>query len=155
LQEVLNPPADNKPQKLYGSKVFRVGDKVLQLRNNYEKQVYNGDGGTTTALHTENQTVSVRLEDDREVEYDFGELDELTLAYAISIHKSQGSEYPVCVIPVAMGHFMLLERKLIYTAITRAKKLVVLVGSKKALAMAVRNAPQTENNTNNNQNQHQ
>jgi ATP-dependent exoDNAse (exonuclease V) alpha subunit len=141
LQEVLNPPADNKPQKLYGSKVFRVGDKVLQLRNNYDKQVYNGDGGTITALHTENQTVSVRLEDDREVEYDFGELDELTLAYAISIHKSQGSEYPVCVIPVAMGHFMLLERKLIYTAITRAKKLVVLVGSKKALAMAVRNGP--------------
>jgi ATP-dependent exoDNAse (exonuclease V) alpha subunit len=141
LQEVLNPPADNKPQKLYGSKVFRVGDKVLQLRNNYDKQVYNGDGGTITALSTENQTVSVRLEDDREVEYDFGELDELTLAYAISIHKSQGSEYPVCVIPVAMGHFMLLERKLIYTAITRAKKLVVLVGSKKALAMAVRNGP--------------
>jgi ATP-dependent exoDNAse (exonuclease V) alpha subunit len=144
LQEVLNPSADNKPQKLYGSKVFRVGDKVLQLRNNYDKQVYNGDGGTITALHTENQTVSVRLEDDREVEYDFGELDELTLAYAISIHKSQGSEYPVCVIPVAMGHFMLLERKLIYTAITRAKKLVVLVGSKKALAMAVRNGPKIE-----------
>jgi ATP-dependent exoDNAse (exonuclease V) alpha subunit len=155
LQEVLNPPADNKPQKLYGSKVFRVGDKVLQLRNNYEKQVYNGDGGTITALHTENQTVSVRLEDDREVEYDFGELDELTLAYAISIHKSQGSEYPVCVIPVAMGHFMLLERKLIYTAITRAKKLVVLVGSKKALAMAVRNGPQIESNTNNQHQQRQ
>src|SRR5206468_4092844 len=77
----------------------------------------------------------------REVEYDFGELDELTLAYAVSIHKSQGSEYECCVIPVAMGHYMLLERKLIYTAVTRAKKLVVLVGSKKALALAVRNGP--------------
>lgn len=144
LQEVLNPLAENKPQKLYGSKVFRLGDKVLQLRNNYDKQVYNGDGGTITAMHLENQSVSVKLEDEREVEYDFGELDELTLAYAISIHKSQGSEYPVCVIPIAMGHFMLLERKLIYTAITRAKKLVVLVGSKKALAMAVRNGPRVE-----------
>jgi ATP-dependent exoDNAse (exonuclease V) alpha subunit len=80
-------------------------------------------------------------EEGREVEYDFGELDELTLAYGVSIHKSQGSEYSCCVIPVAMGHYMLLERKLIYTAVTRAKKLVVLVDSKKALAMAVRNGP--------------
>ena len=141
LQETLNAPSDSKPQKQYGSKVFRVGDKVLQLRNNYDKQVYNGDGGTIIELSVENQTVKVRLEDDREVEYDFGELDELTLAYAVSIHKSQGSEYPVVVVPVAMGHYMLLERKLIYTAVTRAKKLVVMVGSKKALAMAVRNGP--------------
>ena len=114
---------------------------MLQLRNNYDKLVFNGDAGIITAISMEDQTVSVKLEDDREVEYDFGELDELTLAYAISIHKSQGSEYEVAVIPVAMGHYMLLERKLIYTAITRAKKLVVLVGSKKALAMAVRNGP--------------
>ena len=141
LQETLNAPSDSKPQKQYGSKVFRVGDKVLQLRNNYDKQVYNGDGGTIIELSLENQTVKVKLEDDREVEYDFGELDELTLAYAVSIHKSQGSEYPVVVVPVAMGHYMLLERKLIYTAVTRAKKLVVMVGSKKALAMAVRNGP--------------
>ena len=144
LQEVLNPPAENKPQKLYGSKVFRVGDKVMQLRNNYDKQVYNGDGGSIVELSFENQTVKVRLEDEREVDYDFGELDELTLAYAVSIHKSQGSEYPVVVVPVAMGHFMLLERKLIYTAVTRARKLVVMVGSKKALAIAVRNGPKNQ-----------
>ena len=138
---MLNPPDARKGQKLYGNKLFRVGDKVLQLRNNYDKLVFNGDAGIITAISMEDQTVSVKLEDDREIEYDFGELDELTLAYAISIHKSQGSEYEVAVIPVAMGHYMLLERKLIYTAITRAKKLVVLVGSKKALAMAVRNGP--------------
>jgi exodeoxyribonuclease V alpha subunit len=141
LQEVLNPPDERKGQKQYGSKLFRVGDKVLQLRNNYDKQVFNGDAGVITTISLEDQTVSVKLEDEREVDYDFGELDEITLAYAISIHKSQGSEYDVAVIPVAMGHYMLLERKLIYTAITRAKKLVVLVGSKKALAMAVRNGP--------------
>jgi exodeoxyribonuclease V alpha subunit len=141
LQEVLNPPHDHKAQKQYGSKIFRVGDKVLQLRNNYEKEVFNGDAGVITTISQEDQTVGVKLEDGREVEYEFGELDELTLAYAVSIHKSQGSEYPVCVIPLAMGHFLLLERKLVYTAVTRAKKLVVLVGSKKALAMAVRNGP--------------
>jgi exodeoxyribonuclease V alpha subunit len=143
LQEVLNPPKEGKAEKQYGGKLFRVGDKVLQLRNNYEKQVFNGDGGVITAISFEEQVVKVRLEGEegREVEYDFGELDELTLAYAVSIHKSQGSEYQCCVIPVAMGHYMLLERKLIYTAVTRARKLVVLVGSKKALAMAVRNGP--------------
>jgi exodeoxyribonuclease V alpha subunit len=141
LQEVLNPPGEKKGQKQYGNKLFRVGDKVLQLRNNYDKQVFNGDAGIITAISQEDQNVKVRLEDEREVEYDFGELDELTLAYAISIHKSQGSEYEVAVIPVAMGHYMLLERKLIYTAITRAKKLVVLVGSKRALALAIRNGP--------------
>jgi exodeoxyribonuclease V alpha subunit len=143
LQEVLNPPREAKAEKQYGGKLFRVGDKVLQLRNNYDKEVFNGDGGIITAISHEDQTVEVRLEGEegRQVEYDFGELDELTLAYAVSIHKSQGSEYQCCVIPVAMGHYMLLERKLIYTAVTRAKKLVVVVGSKKALALAVRNGP--------------
>ena len=144
LQEVLNPSAESKAQKLYGSKIFRVGDKVMQLRNNYDKGVYNGDGGSIVDISLENGIVKVKLEDEREVEYEFGELDELTLAYAVSIHKSQGSEYPVVVVPVAMGHFMLLERKLIYTAVTRARKLVVMVGSKKALAIAVRNGPKVE-----------
>ena len=138
---MLNPPGKRKGQKLYGNKLFRVGDKVMQLRNNYDKQVFNGDVGIITAISQEDQKVSMKLEDDREIEYDFGELDELTLAYAISIHKSKGSEYAVVVILVAMGHYMLLERKLFYTAITRAKKLVVLVGSKKALAIAVHNGP--------------
>lgn len=139
LQMALNPESPGKLQKQYGGRVYRVGDKVLQLRNNYDKEVFNGDTGTIIGINMEDQTATVHMEDGRTVEYDFGELDELTLAYAVSIHKSQGSEYPVCVIPIMMGHYMLLERKLIYTAVTRAKKLVVLVGSKKALAMAIRN----------------
>jgi exodeoxyribonuclease V alpha subunit len=144
LQASLNPESDTKLQKQYGGRLYRVGDKVLQLRNNYQKEVFNGDAGVITGMDLEEQLVKVRLEDGREVEYEFGELDELSLAYAVSIHKSQGSEYPVCVIPVVMGHYMLLERKLIYTAVTRAKKLVVLVGSKKALALAVRNGPKPD-----------
>ncbi len=142
LQGRINPAEERKGEKKFGGTVFRVGDKVLQLKNNYEKSVFNGDGGVIIGIDQEEQEVRVRLEDEREVVYEFGELDELTLAYAISIHKSQGSEYPVCVIPVIMGHFMLLERRLIYTAVTRAKKIVVLVGSRKALAIAVRNGPQ-------------
>jgi len=145
LQETLNPEREGKPQKQFGGTVYRVGDKVLQLRNNYEKEVFNGDGGVITGINHEDQEVRVRLEDGREVVYEFSELDELTLAYAMSIHKSQGSEYSVCVIPVVMGHFMLLQRQLIYTAVTRAKKLVVLVGSKKALAIAVKNGPEAKN----------
>lgn len=141
LQAALNPPAPSRQQKQYGSKTFREGDRVLQLRNNYDKDVYNGDSGVIARILPEEQEVRVRLEDGRTVAYDYGELDELTLAYALSVHKSQGSEYPVCVIPLAMGHYMLLERKLIYTAVTRAKQLVVLVGSRRALAIAVRNGP--------------
>ena len=144
LQQRLNPPAEGKGEKKFGGTIFRVGDKVLQLKNNYDKSVFNGDSGVILGIDQENQEVKVRLEDQREVIYEFSELDELTLAYAISIHKSQGSEYPVCIIPVIMGHFMLLERRLIYTAVTRAKKIVVLVGSRKALAIAIRNGPQAE-----------
>ncbi len=142
LQAALNPPGPQKSEKHYGGKHFRVGDKVLQLRNNYEKEVFNGDSGRVVAIDQEQQTITVRLDEGRTVKYDFGELDELTLAYAVSIHKAQGSEYPVCVIPLLMEQYLLLERQLIYTAITRARRLVVLVGSKKALAIAVRNGPQ-------------
>ena len=141
LQTALNPASERKAQKQYGGKLFRVGDKVLQLRNNYDKDVFNGDSGKVIAIDHEEQTMTVRLDEGRTVSYDFGELDELTLAYAVSIHKSQGSEYPVCVIPLLMEQYMLLERQLIYTAITRARQLVVLVGSRKALAIAVRNGP--------------
>jgi exodeoxyribonuclease V alpha subunit len=141
LQAALNPPAPHKEQKLYGGTLFRTGDKVLQMRNNYDKEVFNGDGGIITAISPEDQAVTVRLDDGRSITYEFGELDELTLAYAISIHKAQGSEYPVCVIPLLMEQYMLLERQLLYTAITRARQLVVLVGSRKALAIAVKNGP--------------
>jgi exodeoxyribonuclease V alpha subunit len=141
LQAALNPPAPGKEQKQYGGTLFRVGDKVLQLRNNYDKEVFNGDGGLITAIAPEEQTITVRLDDGRSVSYEFGELDELTLAYAVSIHKAQGSEYPVCVIPLLMEQYLLLERQLLYTAITRARRLAVLVGSKKALAIAVKNGP--------------
>lgn len=141
LQAILNPPGEHKAERRYGGTAFRVGDKVLQLRNNYEKEVFNGDGGWITRVSLEDQTLTVRLDDDRTVTYEFSELDELTLAYAISIHKAQGSEYPVCVIPLAMEQYLLLERQLVYTGVTRARQLVVLVGSKKALAIAVRNGP--------------
>ncbi len=140
LQEMLNPPAPDKPQKQFGHRVFRAGDKVLQTRNNYDLEVFNGDAGVITQINPEEQRVQVRLEDGRMVDYEFTELDQLTQAYAISIHKSQGSEYPAVVIPLVMGHYMMLERKLLYTAVTRAKRLTVLVGSRRAIHMAVRNA---------------
>jgi len=141
LQSVLNPAAAGQPERVFGGRAYRVGDRVLQLRNNYDREVFNGDTGVIRAIRPEAQTVSVRLDEGRDVEYGFMELDELALAYAISVHKSQGSEYPACVIPLTMQHYPLLERKLIYTAVTRARRLVVLVGSMKALAIAVRNGP--------------
>ena len=113
-------------------------DKVIQTENNYKKEVFNGDIGAIEKIDPVEQEVIVRY-DDRLVTYDYGELDEVSLAYAITIHKAQGSEFPAVVIPVAMQHFMLLERNLIYTGITRARKFLVVVGQKKALGMAVRN----------------
>lgn len=139
LQAALNPSDDDKPQKVFGNRTFRQGDKVLQMRNNYDMDVFNGDGGMITRIDPVDQVVTVQLEDDRVVEYDFTELDQLTLAYAISIHKSQGSEYPCVVMPIVMSHYMMLERKLIYTGLTRARRLAVLVGSRKAIGVAVRN----------------
>ena len=139
LQAVLNPPADNKPQKAFGNRLFRQGDKVLQIRNNYELDVFNGDGGVILKIDTVDQIMTVKLEDDRMIDYDFTDLDQLTLACAMSIHKSQGSEYRCVVMPVVMSHYMMLERKLIYTGLTRARQLAVIVGSRKALEMAVRN----------------
>jgi exodeoxyribonuclease V alpha subunit len=138
LQAALNPtqPGQAFVEK-FGSQ-FRVGDKVIQTENNYDKAVFNGDIGLVTALDPVEQELRVRF-DEREVAYDFGELDQLSLAYAITIHKSQGSEFPAVVIPVAMQQYILLQRNLLYTGVTRGRSLVVLIGETKALAVAVRN----------------
>lgn len=139
LQNALNPPAEWKFEiERFGVK-YRAGDKVIQTRNDYEKEVFNGDIGIVTEIATDPARVLVGYESNREVEYLPGELDELQLAYAITIHRSQGSEFPVVVMPVATQHFVMLQRNLIYTGITRGKKLVVLIGDPKALAMAVGN----------------
>jgi exodeoxyribonuclease V alpha subunit len=118
---------------------YRPGDKVMQTANDYDKEVFNGDLGFVTTIDTDAQEVVISF-DGREVVYQFGELDEVSLAFATTIHKSQGSEYPAVVIPVGMTHYMMLRRNLIYTGVTRGKKLVVLVGQRKAVGIAVRSA---------------
>ncbi|MEU8956077.1 ATP-dependent RecD-like DNA helicase [Streptomyces sp. NPDC048518] len=141
LQQAITPARPDLPEKRFGGRVFRVGDKVTQIRNNYEKGqngVFNGTVGVVTALDADEQRLTVRTDEDEEVLYDFDELDELAHAYAVTIHRSQGSEYPAVVIPVTTGAWMMLQRNLLYTAVTRAKRLVVLVGSRKALGQAVR-----------------
>ncbi|MBB1255237.1 SF1B family DNA helicase RecD2 [Streptomyces alkaliterrae] len=141
LQQVVTPGRPGVAEKRFGGRVFRVGDKVTQIRNNYEKGangVFNGTVGVVTALDVEEQRLTVVTDEDEEVPYDFDELDELAHAYAVTIHRSQGSEYPAVVVPVTAGAWMMLQRNLLYTAVTRAKRLVVLVGSRRALAQAVR-----------------
>ena len=138
LQNALNPQRPDEPRVERFGWQYRIRDKVIQTENNYDKEVFNGDIGRIKAINPDEREVAIQFES-REVIYDFGELDEVSLAYAISIHKSQGSEFPVVIVPVAMQHYMLLQRNLIYTAITRGKKMVVLIGQKKALGLAVRN----------------
>ncbi|WP_326811596.1 ATP-dependent RecD-like DNA helicase [Streptomyces scopuliridis] len=141
LQQAITPARPDLPEKRLGGRVFRVGDKVTQIRNNYEKGengVFNGTVGVVTSLNMDDQRLTVLTDEDEEVPYDFDELDELAHAYAVTIHRSQGSEYPAVVIPVTTGAWMMLQRNLLYTAVTRAKKLVVLVGSRKAIGQAVR-----------------
>ncbi|WP_030958333.1 ATP-dependent RecD-like DNA helicase [Streptomyces sp. NRRL S-378] len=141
LQQAMTPARPDLPEKRFGGRVFRVGDKVTQIRNNYEKGangVFNGTVGVVIGLDADEQRLTVRTEEDEEIGYEFSELDELAHAYAVTIHRSQGSEYPAVVIPVTTGAWMMLQRNLLYTAVTRAKKLVVLVGSRKALGQAVR-----------------
>lgn len=135
LQNALNPSGITLEKT---GRIFRVKDKVMQIRNNYDKDVFNGDIGRIRRIDQEAQEVQIDF-DGRVVKYDFGELDELVLAYAISIHKSQGSEYPAVVFPLLTQHYMMLQRNLLYTAVTRARKLVVIVGSMKALAIAIKN----------------
>ena len=135
LQAALNPdgPAlESRGQKL------RPGDKVMQIRNDYDRDVFNGDIGIVSSVEPAERKLGVRF-DDREVEYEDSDLDSLTLAYATSIHKSQGSEYPAVVIPLLSAHFVMLSRNLLYTAVTRAKRLVVLLGDPRAMAKAARN----------------
>jgi exodeoxyribonuclease V alpha subunit len=136
LQDVLNPQGFQIER---GGQRLRVGDKVMQIKNNYDKDVYNGDIGIIQFIDLDNQEVTVDFYGKR-VKYDFSELDELMLAYAISVHKAQGSEYPAVIIPIVTQHYVMLQRNLLYTAITRGKKLVVLVGTYKAIAIAVKNS---------------
>ncbi len=136
LQKLLNKTGGASVQKM--GRTFREGDKVMQLKNNYDKDVYNGDIGVVYSVNGETEQMIVKM-DNGLVSYDFGELDELVHAYAISIHKSQGSEYPAVIIPFLTQHYVMLQRNLLYTAVTRGKKLVIIVGSPKAIAMAVHN----------------
>jgi exodeoxyribonuclease V alpha subunit len=138
LQQRLNPRRDDEPTVERFGWQFRLRDKVIQTENDYDKEVFNGDVGQIVKIQPEERELTIRF-DDRDVPYDFNELDEVSLAYAITIHKSQGSEFSAVVIPVAMQHYVLLQRNLVYTAITRGRKLVVLVGQKRAFASAVRN----------------
>jgi exodeoxyribonuclease V alpha subunit len=138
LQEALNPNSGTEPGVEKFGVHFRVRDKVIQTENDYDKGVFNGDIGQISKIDSGQRELTVRF-DRREVTYDFGELDELSLAYAITIHKSQGSEFPCVIIPLATQHYLLLQRNLVYTAITRGRKLVILIGQKKALSLAVGN----------------
>ncbi len=148
LQARLNPDAPAFIE--WGGRVFRVGDKVMQQRNDYDKDVFNGDVGWIRAINRENSTVKVEFLEEAgplTVNYEFHELDELTLAYAVTVHKSQGSEYPAIILPLTREHYMLLQRNLLYTGITRAKRLCILIGQPRALEVAVRNNRVTQRNT--------
>ena len=143
LQEALNPEGAGIRRSGY---VFRVNDKVMQIRNNYDKEVFNGDIGIIERVNLEDHTLIIDF-DGRNIEYESTELDELVLAYATTIHKAQGSEYQIVVMPLLMEHYIMLQRNLVYTGITRAKKVLVIVGTKKALAYSVNNLTVTKRNT--------
>ena len=143
LQRALNP--DGPALEVRGQKL-RLGDKVLQTRNDYDNEVFNGDVGVISAVDVEERKLSVRF-DGKEVEYEEGEVEALTLAYAMSVHKSQGSEYPAVVFPLLTSHFVMLAKSLLYTGVTRARKLCVLVADPKALSLAVSDARREERRT--------
>jgi exodeoxyribonuclease V alpha subunit len=139
IQQAINPSAANKPQIKVGERIFRVGDRVIHRRNNYDLEVFNGDIGYIKSINSEGLTMIINfLPDGREVEYLKENIVELDLAYAITIHKSQGSEFSAVIIPVLTQHFKMLYRNLIYTGLTRAKKLAVFVGTRRAMTMAIR-----------------
>ena len=143
LQEAINPEGESLNR---GGFKYRQGDRVMQIRNNYDKDVFNGDVGYIESVNMDDRSLTVRFEE-RHVEYEDSELDELTLSYATTIHKSQGSEYPVVVIPLLMTHFVMLQRNLVYTGITRAKKICIIVGTTKALSYSIHNMVVQKRNT--------
>jgi exodeoxyribonuclease V alpha subunit len=150
LQIALNPPRSGVPELSRVERTFRLGDKVMQIRNDYDRDVYNGDVGKVVAVHSEEQRLVAAFPTGTgtlAVEYEALDLDELVLAYATSVHKAQGSEYPCIVMPLLTRHYILLQRNLLYTAITRARQLCVLVGSPKALAVAVDRDQRERRNT--------
>lgn len=146
LQELLNPPHSGKVELNRGGMKLRVGDRVIQQVNDYDREVYNGDLGAIAAIDLEEQEVMVQFEE-RRVTYDYADINELALAYSVTIHKSQGSEYPVVILPVFMQHYLMLSRNLLYTGLTRAKKLAILVGQAKAIGLAVKQVKDTERYT--------
>ncbi len=137
LQQLINPPSPTKAELVRGGMTLRVGDRVIQKVNDYDREVFNGDLGTIAAIDVEEQEVIVRFAE-RSVSYDYADLNEIALAWAVTIHKSQGSEYPVVILPIYMQHYLMLSRNLIYTGLTRAKQLAIVVGTQKAIALAVR-----------------
>ncbi|GHT95089.1 ATP-dependent RecD-like DNA helicase [Alphaproteobacteria bacterium] len=143
LQEAINPDGF---EIIRGGRRYREGDKIMQIRNNYDKNVFNGDIGFISNIDPEEQSVTAVI-DGKDVVYDYSELDELVLAYAVSIHKSQGSEYPVVVMPLVMSHYIMLQRNLLYTGITRGKELVIVIGSKKAMSISINNNKTMKRNT--------
>jgi exodeoxyribonuclease V alpha subunit len=137
LQQLINPPNPNKSEITRAGMTLRVGDRVIQKVNDYNREVFNGDLGMIAAVDVEEQEVTVQF-GERSVSYDYADLNEITLAWAVTIHKSQGSEYPVVILPIYIQHYLMLSRNLIYTGLTRAKKLAIVVGPQKAIALAVR-----------------
>ncbi len=146
LQSILNPYSDDASEIVTGEKTYRVHDRIIQLKNNYEKDVFNGDLGTIAAIDKEQQIIRISFEN-KNVDYEIYELDQITHSYAISVHKSQGSEFPVVVVPLLMQHYIMLQRNLLYTAITRARSLVVITGSLQAIDTAIRNNKIIQRNT--------
>ncbi|HEY1348010.1 MAG TPA: ATP-dependent RecD-like DNA helicase [Ktedonobacteraceae bacterium] len=138
LQQVLNPAQSGKVELSRGGRVLRVGDRVIQQVNDYQREVFNGDIGTVTSIDLEEQEVAVQFADGRVISYDYADLSELSLAWAVTIHKSQGSEYPVVIVPLFMQHYMLLSRNLLYTGLTRARQLAILVGPTRAIGFTVK-----------------
>ena len=151
LQDALNPPSEEKDEKRFGERVFRVGDKVMQIKNNYQigwrkrrdfsegEGIFNGDVGYIESIDREYNTMTVVFDEDRVVQYEFSMLDELELAYAVTVHKSQGSEFPIVVMPVSWFPPVLATRNLLYTAVTRGKKVVVLVGMENRMNAMIEN----------------